>query len=430
MNVLLVGSGAREHAIAWKLRQSPRLSRLYAAPGNAGTAVIAENLSISATDLKGLARAARERSIDVTLVGPEAPLAEGIVDLFQSEGLAIFGPTQAAARIESSKAFAKGLMQRYHIPTAKAAAFSSYEAARQEVLNQEMPLVVKADGLTAGKGVTICASQEEALKALHECMEARVFGEAGDLVLIEECLQGREVSVFAFSDGKSLSSLVAACDYKRVGDGDQGPNTGGMGSYSPPEFWGRDLEEQVRKNIMELVVEALVREGCPYQGVLYAGLMVTEGGPQVLEFNCRLGDPETQVLLPRLKTDFLEVALAVVEGNLGKMAVEWSEEACVGVVMASGGYPGDYRRGLPIEGLESLDRDVVVFHAGTKAVSAGDGGVVQVVTDGGRVLTVAARGDTLEPARERVYGSIGRIRFEGAHYRRDIAASGVVATGS
>ncbi len=417
MRVLVVGSGAREHAIAWKLRQSARLSHLFVAPGNAGTASIAENLPTSASDMEGLARTAREHQVDLTIVGPEAPLAQGIVDLFRAQGLAVFGPTKAAARIEASKVFSKSLMQRHGIPTAAAQVFSSYEAARRYVMKHELPLVVKADGLAAGKGVFVCHTQEEALEALHECMEARAFGLAGDQVLVEECLQGREVSVFSFTDGTHLSPLVAACDYKRVGDGERGPNTGGMGSYSPPEFWTARLAEQVRVTIMEPTVRAMAQEGYPYQGVLYAGLMMTQEGPKVIEFNCRLGDPETQALLPRLKTDLLELCLAVLDGRLQELPVKWSPEACVGVVMASQGYPGNYPRGVSIQGLERGDKDGVVFHAGTKPAAAG-----QVVTDGGRVLTVTALGATLEEARQRVYRNVERISFEGAHYRRDIAA--------
>ncbi|MSQ40310.1 MAG: phosphoribosylamine--glycine ligase [Dehalococcoidia bacterium] len=416
MRVLVVGSGAREHAIAWKLRQSTRLSQMFVAPGNAGTASIAQNLPVPSADVEALAQAAREHRVDLTIVGPEVPLAEGIVDLFRSQGLAVFGPTKAAARIESSKVFSKALMQKHGIPTAEAQVFSSYEAARRYVMKHELPLVVKADGLAAGKGVFVCHSREEALEALHQCMEARAFGSAGDQVLVEECLQGREVSVFAFTDGTHLSPLVAACDYKRVGDGDQGPNTGGMGSYSPPEFWTDGLEAKVRATIMEPTVRAMAQEECPYQGVLYAGLMMTQEGPKVIEFNCRLGDPEAQVLLPRLKTDLLDLCLAVLEGRLQEVAVEWSREACVGVVLASQGYPADYPRGFPIDGLQDLDQNLVVFHAGTKLR---DGG--QAVTDGGRVLTVTALGRTLEEARQRVYRNVGRIQFEGAHYRRDIA---------
>lgn len=419
MNILVVGSGAREHTIAWKLGLSPRVRRLFVAPGNAGTAAIAQNLNVSPTDIEGLAQAAREHRIDLTVVGPEAPLAAGIVDRFQQLGLPIFGPTQAAAQIEASKGFAKELMKNNHIPCAEGRLFHSYQEAIGYLRRQEPPVVIKADGLAAGKGVAVAHTREQAMKALYDCMEAKVFGPAGERVVIEEFLEGREVSVFAFTDGESLSPLVAACDYKRLLDGDQGPNTGGMGSYSPPEFWTPELEERIRREIMEPAVRAMARLGRPYRGVLYGGLVLTGEGPKVLEFNCRHGDPEAQVVLPRLKTDLVEIVLAVLEGRLSRMPIEWEKDACVGVVLASQGYPGDYRRGLPISGLDSLDKDTLVFHAGTKLLD--EGGTRQIVTDGGRVLTVVGRGRTMAEARERAYDNAGRIHFQGVHYRRDIA---------
>ncbi|MBI4337296.1 MAG: phosphoribosylamine--glycine ligase [Chloroflexi bacterium] len=416
MNILVVGSGAREHAIAWKLRQSPQVGQLYVAPGNAGTAAIATNLDVPATHIEKLAEAARSHHVDLTVVGPEAPLAAGIVDRFRAQGLPVFGPTQAAARIESSKVFAKELMRKHGIPTAEARVFSSYDEAKRYVQAAPLPLVVKADGLAAGKGVTVCQDHQQALKSLHDAMVARVFGAAGDRVLVEECLAGREVSIFAFTDGIHLSPLVAACDYKRLLDGDRGPNTGGMGSYSPPEFWTDPLSAEVRRAIMEPTVRAMAAEGCPYQGVLYAGLMLTPQGPKVLEFNCRLGDPETQAVLPRLRSDLLGVILSVVNGGLQNAAVEWRQDACVGVVLASGGYPGEYRRGLPIRGLEGVDSDILAFHAGTRSDPA-----LGVITDGGRVLTLAALGSSLKDARHRVYANIGRVHFDGVQYRHDIA---------
>lgn len=416
MRVLVVGSGAREHAIAWKLRQSTRLSQMFVAPGNAGTASIAQNLPVPSADVEALAQAAREHRVDLTIVGPEVPLAEGIVDLFRSQGLAVFGPTKAAARIESSKVFSKALMQKHGIPTAEAQVFSSYEAARRYVMKHELPLVVKADGLAAGKGVFVCHSREEALEALHQCMEARAFGSAGDQVLVEECLQGREVSVFAFTDGTHLSPLVAACDYKRVGDGDQGPNTGGMGSYSPPEFLDDDLMEKVNVTVFKPVLKALSDAGTPYRGLLYAGLMIENGEPKVIEFNCRMGDPETQVILPRMESDLLDVIEAVVVGTLAGVTPVWRKEACVGVVMASRGYPGQYQTGKPIRGLERIPPEAVVFHSGTRL----EGGVP--VTAGGRVLTVTALGDDLDEARRRAYSALSHINFEGATFRHDIAA--------
>ena len=425
MNILIVGSGAREHAIAWKLSNNPRVDSLYIVPGNAGTASIGSNLPGSAEDLEGLAQLAQAHGIGLTVVGPEVPLAKGIVDLFTESGLAIFGPTKGAARIESSKAFARELMGKYGVPSPGFRVFHTYDEARSFLSSHERPVVVKADGLAAGKGAMVCEGKEEAMDALDACMNARAFGTAGDTVVVEEYLEGREVSVFGFSDGEYLSPLAAACDYKRALDGDGGPNSGGMGSYSPPEFWTAQLQDSVRGEIMAPVLRALREEGTPYRGVLYAGLMVTAEGPKVLEFNCRLGDPETQVILPLLQTDLVEVMLASINGGLDKLEVQWSGGACVGVVVASGGYPEQYSRGLPISGLEDLDADVEVFHAGTQL--AGEGGGKRVLTDGGRVLTVVGRGPTLAEARARAYNNVERIRFQDAHYRRDIALSKSVA---
>ncbi|MBI2935756.1 MAG: phosphoribosylamine--glycine ligase [Chloroflexi bacterium] len=425
MNILVVGGGGREHAIAWKLRQSPRVDRLFVAPGNAGTARLGTNLNIAPTDVNALAEAARSLGIDLTVVGPEAPLAEGIVDRFQELGLPIFGPTRAAARIESSKAFAKHLMNNYGIPTAQGRVFSDCATAKRYVEQAPLPLVVKADGLAAGKGVTVCRRREEAVKAIHDAMERKVFGAAGERVLIEECLEGPEVSVFAFTDGVHLSPLVAACDYKRVFDGDRGPNTGGMGSYSPPEFWTPALAQQVLTTIMEPAVQAMAAEGCPYRGVLYGGLMLTTDGPKVLEFNCRLGDPECQVIMPRLTTDLVEVIFATLNGTLERCPVEWENGPCVGVVIASGGYPGEYKKGYAIRGLQNLEQELVVFHSGTKLLEDGISGKSTVATDGGRVLTVAALGRSLREARSKVYRGLQRLSFEEMHYRTDIAARAI-----
>ena len=396
MKALVVGGGAREHAIAWKLRQSPLVEELYVAPGNAGTAAIATNLPIADTDLDGLAQAAKQHGVDLAVVGPEIPLAMGIVDHFQAAGLTIFGPTQAAARIESSKVFAKELMLKYGVPTGRAEVFDSYEEADRYVREHSPPLVVKADGLAAGKGVTVADTRQAAVNALRECMVDRVFGDSGDRVLVEECLRGREVSVFAFVDGETVSPLVAACDYKRAHDGDRGPNTGGMGAYSPPEFWNTDLERKVRDAIMEPVARALAKEGCPYRGVLYGGLILTEDGPKVIEFNCRLGDPEAQVLMPRLSSDLAEILVAVLEGKLSETTTKWSSDACVGVAAASGGYPASYETGFAISGLSQAAETAEVFHAGTRLGTDGAG----PVTSGGRVLTVVGRGSSLEEARK------------------------------
>jgi phosphoribosylamine--glycine ligase len=363
-----------------------------------------------------LVKAAQEKGIDLTVVGPEAPLAEGITGQFTIRGWEIFGPTRAAARIETSKVFAKELMQKYNIPCAPSASFTSYSEAKAYLEKQKPPIVVKADGLAAGKGVTVASTTEQALKALSDIMEKRVFGDAGNRVLIEEKLTGREMSAFAFADAHYSVPMVAACDYKPVFDGDQGANSGGMASYSPPYFFNPALAKKVTETIMEPTLKALYKEGNPYRGVLYGGLMITDDGPKVMEFNARFGDPETQVILPRLKTDLLDIILGVADNELRQVDIEWSNDACVGVVMASGGYPGGYKKGFPISGLDDLDRDILVFHAGTSLDSEG-----KVVTSGGRVLTVVATASTIAEAREKVYNNIGRIHFEGCHYRKDIA---------
>ena len=413
----MVGGGAREHTLVWKLAQSPKAREIYVAPGNAGTAQIARNLDISATDIKALAGAVQEKRIELVVVGPEAPLANGITDYLQQIGIPVFGPTKQATEIESSKVFAKELMQKYNIPCARSASFADYDQAKDYIERQTLPIVVKADGLAAGKGVTVASSIAEALDALDKAMKSKVFGAAGERVVIEECLKGKEMSAFAFTDGTAVVPMVAACDYKRAYDGDRGPNTGGMGSYSPPHFFTPGLAKAVKETIMEPTVKAMAKEDRRYKGVLYGGLMVTSEGLKVLEFNARFGDPEAQVTLPRLKTDLVDIMLAVLNGNLSQINVEWSEGACVGVVMASAGYPGSYKTGFPITGLDKVDKDIQVFHAGTRAGDKPG----QVLTNGGRVLTVVATGSTIAKAREKVYANLPRIKFEGCHYRRDIA---------
>ena len=415
MKALVIGNGAREHAIAWKLGQSPLRPDLFVAPGNAGTAGIAENVQIGAEDTQGLLGFALDRTIDVTVVGPEAPLAAGLADLFKEAGVAVFGPQKAAAAIESSKSFAKEVMQRAHVPTAEARVFDSLSEARRHIARTDPRWVIKADGLAAGKGVVMAPTREEAETALRSMLEEKAFGPAGETVLIEEWMTGQEVSVFAFVDGEHVSSITAACDYKRVGDGDVGPNTGGMGSYSPPPFWDSALECQVREKILQPVADELARMGSPYRGILYGGLMLTESGPKVVEFNCRLGDPEAQVVLPRLKSDLLDIALRSSQGDLARSEVEWSNVPCVAVVVASGGYPGEYRTGLPITGLDQIDEGVTVFHAGTSDSTTG------VATSGGRVMTVTGTGRSLNEAREVAYANVSRIHFEDCFYRTDIA---------
>ncbi len=416
MKILVIGSGAREHAIVWKLKQSAKVERIFVAPGNAGMAQIADNLTIGATDIPALVAAARQNKVAFTFVGPETPLADGIVDEFQKYGLPIFGPSRAAARIEASKVFSKDLMHKYRIPASTSRSFSSYGEASVYVKSQKPPIVLKADGLAAGKGVIIVQSIDEALGSLKSMMQDKTFGEAGSRVVVEEYLTGREMSMFVFTDGKTVSPPVTACDYKRVFDNNQGPNTGGMGSFSPPDFYTEELGERAMREIMRPTIDALAAEGAPYSGVLYGGLMITPQGPKTIEFNCRLGDPETQVIIPRLETDLVDIATAVIDKKLDRQPIKWSNKACVGVVMASGGYPGHYSTGFPISGLDYVYKEVTVFHAGTKLDAGG-----RVVTAGGRVLTVVATGNSLAEARKKVYNNISRISFEGAHYRKDIA---------
>jgi phosphoribosylamine--glycine ligase len=418
VRILVIGSGAREHALIWKLAQSSRVREIYATPGNAGTAELAHNLNISPTDIESLVKAACEKGIDLAVVGPESSLALGVVDVLEGEGIPSFGPRKEAARIESSKVFARNLMQKYSIPCARGVSFASFREACDYVQNQTAPLVVKADGLAAGKGVIVAASNEQALGALSDIMEKRIFGEAGDQVLIEECLVGREASLLAFTDGETVVPMIPACDYKRVLDGDQGPNTGGMGSYSPSEFFTPELTEQVMETIIKPAVRAMAQEGRPYKGVIYTGLMITQEEAKALEFNARFGDPETQAILPLLRTDLVDIMEAVVDGTLSRINIEWSTDACVGVVMASAGYPGSYQTGFHISGLGDVDDEILIFHAGTTR----DQGTGNLITSGGRVLTVAATGKTLADARAKVYCNLPRVSFEGCHYRRDIAS--------
>jgi phosphoribosylamine--glycine ligase len=417
LKVLVIGNGAREHALVWKIARSPRVDGIYAVPGNAGTGHLASNLDMPLNDISSIIRKAGELGIGLAVVGPEAPLAAGIADLFNQAGIPVFGPSAAAARLESSKAFARDVMLRNNVPCAIGKTFTSYSEARKYLEGRELPIVVKADGLAAGKGVTVAKTAEEALGALHSIMEDRVFGTAGDRVVIEECLLGKEVSLLAFTDGDSVIPMVPACDYKRVFDGDEGPNTGGMGSYCPPGFFDQEMTAQVMKNIIRPTIAAMAKEGSPYKGVLYTGLIITQQGIKVLEFNARFGDPETQVILPRLESDLVEIMLSVIEGKLDQVKINWSNDACVGVVMSSGGYPGDYSTGFPINVSDRLEKDANVFYAG--AGKRADG---SIVTSGGRVLTVTATGRTLKEAREKVYRNMPYINFEGCHFRRDIAA--------
>ncbi len=418
MRVLVVGGGGREHALTWKIAQSPQVDGIWCAPGNAGMSSLAECVDIGAEDVEALAAFAEEKRIDLTVVGPEAPLVSGIADLFQSRGLPVFGPGREAAQMEGSKDFAKRVMLDAGVPTGRAEVFTDYDAAEACIKRGSAPYVIKADGLAAGKGVVIAQDDQAAYRALRACFVERSFGAAGDKVLIEEFLAGQEVSILCFVDGESILPMAPAQDYKRIGDGDRGPNTGGMGSYSPvpvlsPRDYGRAVEE-----ILRPTARALAARGIRYQGILYAGLILTADGPKVLEYNVRFGDPETQAVLPRLESDIVETMLAVVEGRLAGEELRWSESPCVTVVIASGGYPGDYRKGYAIAGLEeagSVD-GVTVFHAGT---SAGERG--EVLTAGGRVLNVSALGTDFADARERAYEAVGKIEFKDIYYRQDIA---------
>ena len=415
MQVLVVGNGAREHTLVWKLAQSPRVSAIFAAPGNAGTAMAATNLDIKPEDFAGLARAVESHHIDLIVVGPEIPLVAGIVDYFQKLKVPVFGPEKAAAQLEGSKAFSKQLFQDNNIPCARSQTFSDLAAAKSYIKKIGAPLVIKADGLAAGKGVIMAATGDEALAAVTSIMQDKAFGTAGDKVIIEEWLQGREMSFFAITDGKSVLPLAPACDYKRVNDHDQGLNTGGMGSYSPTVFYTPELGQKIVATIIQPTIRAMAESGRPYRGILYAGLMVKDNQPKLLEYNVRFGDPECQVILPRLKSDLMDIILGVINQNLASVQPVWNTDPCMGVVMASGGYPGHYPVGLPITGLDHVDQDVQVFHAGTRL---GPGG--QVLTSGGRVLTVVASGTTIDQARKKIYSNITRIKFDGAHYRKDI----------
>lgn len=416
MRILVIGGGGREHALVWKLSQSPEVEEIYCIPGNPGIAVLARCVDMDITDNAALARFAREQNIGLTVVGPEIPLVNGICDTFARQGLAVFGPSQAAAQIEGSKTFAKDLMQKYGIPSARYATFTSAEEAKAYIREQGAPIVVKADGLAAGKGVVVALTVDEAVAAVDTMMTERIFGDAGTVLVIEEFMEGEEASLLAFTDGYTVVPMVAAQDHKRIFDNDEGPNTGGMGTYAPAPVVTEALKQQIVREVLQPAVEAMRKEGCLYKGCLYAGLMITAEGPKVVEFNARFGDPETQVVLPLLKTDLLTVLLACVNGTLADTAIEWAEEAAVCVVLAAGGYPGWYQKGHVISGLEHAEQQgALVFHAGT----ATDKG--SVVTAGGRVLGVTAVSGSIAAAVDKVYGAIPEIQFSDMHYRRDIA---------
>ena len=418
MKVLVVGGGGREHALVWKISQSPKVTKVYAAPGNAGIAGLAECAPIKADDIPGLLAFARARAIDLTVVGPEGPLSMGIVDEFTKAGLRVFGPSRKAAELEASKRFSKDLMKKYHIPTAEYEVFTDKAAAAAYVRKKGAPIVVKADGLAAGKGVVVAETVDEALKALDLIMTEKAYGTAGDRVVIEECLTGEEASFMAFSDGRTVVPMASSQDHKRVFDADKGPNTGGMGAYSPAPIVTSNLERTVMDTIMIPTVRAMEKEGRFFKGVLYAGLMIRNGEARVLEFNARFGDPETQPVMARLDTDLVEIIEAIIDERLSALKITWKPESAVCIVIASGGYPGNYEKGREITGLDKAagKEGVMVFHSGT-AMKNG-----KIVTDGGRVLGVTGLGPTVVAAIDNAYRGAREISFEGAHYRSDIGA--------
>lgn len=416
MKVLVVGGGGREHALVWKIAQSPKVSKVYCAPGNAGISEQATLVPIVANDLNPLLEFALKEQIDLTVVGPEDPLTRGIVDLFESKGLLVFGANKKAAEIEGSKAFAKEMMKKYLIPTASYEIFDTRDEAVKYIRNQGAPIVVKADGLAAGKGVIVCKTVEEAIRSVDQIMVEKIFGSAGSRVVVEEYLVGEEASYVAFTDGKTILPMASSQDHKAIFDGDQGPNTGGMGAYSPAPVVTDKVHERILEKILRPVIYGMGEEGRPYRGVLYAGLMIHEGHPKVLEFNARFGDPETQPVLMRMKGDIVPILEACMKGALSRHKIEWDNYASVCIVMASRGYPGDYEKGKIIEGLKEVSRmeRVVVFHAGT---TLRDG---RVVTNGGRVLGVTGSGEDIPRAIERAYQAVKKISWDGVHYRTDI----------
>lgn len=423
MKILMIGSGGREHALIKKLLESPKVEKIYCAPGNGGIACDAENVNISAMDIEGVVNFSKENKIDLVFVAPDDPLAAGMVDALEAEGIRAFGPKKAAAEIEASKVFSKNLMKKYGIPTADYQVFDNSKDALDYVANNNMaPVVVKADGLALGKGVLICQTVEDAKAAIHSIMDDKKFGESGSRVVIEEFLTGPEVSVLSFTDGKCVKPMVSSKDHKRALDGDKGLNTGGMGTISPNPYYTDEMAEICRKTIFEPTIEAMNKEGRTFKGCLYFGLMLTPKGPKVIEYNARFGDPETQVVLPRLETDLVDICEAVIDGTLGDLDIKWKKGAAACVVMASGGYPESYKKGIEMSGLDEKGgvEGAIVYHAGTKLENG------KFYTNGGRVLGVAAVDDTLEGALKKAYEAVEKISFEGAHYRKDIGTCPVI----
>ncbi len=425
MNILIIGSGGREHALAWKIKQSPLVQEIYCAPGNGGMSEVAQCFDIKVADRDYLLKFAKDKKVDLTVIGPEVPLADGIVDDFVKNGLKVFGPSKAAAQLEGSKVFSKEFMHKHNIPTAPFQTFGDIMEAKGFLEKVTFPLVIKADGLAAGKGVIICANLEEGQQALDQIMGQKVFQEAGNKVVIEECLQGEEVSILAVSDGNDFIMLDSSQDHKRIFDDDLGPNTGGMGAYSPAPIITDVLRQHIEQSIIDPTIKGMKQEGMPFKGVLYAGLMITSQGPMVLEYNVRFGDPEVQAILPRMKNDIVDIMLASCDGRIKKIKPLWDQRACVCVVMSSGGYPGEYETGMEITGLEQIDEkevNTIVFHAGTKKEEN------KIVTSGGRVLGVTSLAHGLDKAVERAYENVEKIKFDHCFFRRDIGAKALAKT--
>jgi len=427
MRILVVGSGAREHALIWKIAQSELVNKIFCAPGNGGISQIAECIDIKADDIFGLLEFAKKEKIDLTVVGPEVALSLGIVDEFEKAGLKIFGPNKKAANLEASKVFSKELMKKYNVPTASFEVFDNPDSAKKYIEKISAPCVIKADGLAAGKGVVVAKTFEEVKNAITLMMQDKIFGDAGKKIIVEECLQGQEASILVITDSKEVVALASAQDHKRVFDDDQGPNTGGMGAYSPALGVTIEILKEIMEKIIYRTIDGLVKEGIDYRGVLYAGVMLTKDGPKTLEFNVRFGDPETEAILPRLKSDLVEVMLATSEGKLSKIrTLAWDNRACVCVVCASGGYPADYEKGKEISGLVEASKipDIVIFHAGTKVLRTTNN-ALRTVTNGGRVLAVTGLGATIKDAIDKTYAAVNKINFEGMHYRKDIGKKAI-----
>jgi len=421
MKVLVVGSGGREHCLVWKIAQSKLVDKIYCAPGNGGTSLVAQNIDIGAGDIERLVEFALSEKIDLTVIGPEAPLVEGMVDRFAEAGLKIFGPEKELAKLEGSKIFSKEIMRRFGVPTADFKVFDNPKEAKEYIEKKGAPLVVKADGLAAGKGVFVCSSLKQAHDAIDTIMVDKKFGSAGDKLIVEDCLEGEELSVLIFTDGETIIPLASSQDHKRAYDDDKGPNTGGMGAYSPAPVVNKQEFDDIIDKVFKPLIKGLREEGKVYKGMLYGGLMIRNGKPYVLEFNVRFGDPETQAILPRLKSDLAKIMLKTVEGKLSEVTLDWDERVCLCVVLASGGYPGKYEKGKVIKGLEEVKdlEDVFVFHAGTKRSE-------QFLTSGGRVLNVVALGDTIKSAKDKAYNAIANIEFEDMHYRKDIGDKALI----